>query len=111
MEHRKGSRVTIHYPVTVYKNKKKLGTYLTRNISLGGLFLEGCSQKISPDEVLSLEIKPSAKTLANITLSAKAFVIHCSAQGAGLMWIDNNDIFRQPLYDFIRDLSQEKSTR
>ena len=88
MEHRNGSRAPITIPVELLRGNKSYGSYMSSNISHGGLLLE-CRGFLKKGDVLTAKItNKSDRTYYHYQL--KVMVVHTSEQGVGLMWADYN---------------------
>ncbi len=76
------------------------GKFTALNIGYGGLFLDECSNVLDVGDfvVVSFQEESAIKTT---TISLRALVVHCSQEGAGLMWADSIDETYELLNDIV----------
>ena len=85
MDHRQGTRFRVSLPVAVTVGNTRLGWFTSRNISTGGIALNGdIDLPRNCVVVLTIEVHKGNHIL---TETAKAVVVHRKSGGIGLMWI------------------------
>ncbi len=89
MEHRSGLRLKKTLHVDLWKGSRKLGTYLSNNISFGGLFVENCGSVLEEGDFLVAKITVDAFAGPQ-QFEMKVMVVHNSEKGAGLMCADHH---------------------
>jgi hypothetical protein len=83
MEHRCSVRRPIEFQVLLYKHGLPVQTGISRNLGMGGVFVEAAGYDWQKNEYLEVEvIGANGKPL----LRLPAVVVHYSGRGAGLMF-------------------------
>lgn len=95
MEHRYGTRRPLVAEVVLQDLDQKQIFGQTRNISLGGLFVDTRHTKLPVNAVVKVSVFQEMNQRASFCTSA--VVIHSKESGAGLMFIGLNAESMQPL--------------
>lgn len=85
MEHRLGSRFRVGLPVQIRLGGRSLGWYTSRDISNGGIAING-NTGLARNSVVSLTIEV-LKNDTVVTETARAVVVYRKQGLVGLMWI------------------------
>ena len=99
VEHRKGLRLPLRFDVELWCAGKKCGDYITRDISYGGVFIEGCQTWLRSGDFVSIRLKATGVAQRVEYFPLRALTVHVSDSGAGLMWADSNESFYRALDD------------
>lgn len=81
---RSGIRKRMHLYVDVYSFDRYVGLYRTRDMNLDGAFIENCSRKLSPDDLLELHFHVQDGESSPLRL--RATVARSSNEGLGVMF-------------------------
>jgi hypothetical protein len=98
MEHRSGNRMSVSMSVEVFRSGEHQGCFQSKNISHGGLLLDG-HKLLKKGDFLTVKI-PNYESDEPKYYWLKVMVVHSSQCSAGLMWVDCNVSFLNEL-DFI----------
>jgi hypothetical protein len=83
MEHRYFPRVEIPLAAKLYRNETLLGTFMTRNISLEGMFLETGDIALVRNDIIRLQL-----AILQEEYLIKGIVAHIGYGGIGILMID-----------------------
>ena len=83
MEYRCSVRKPIEFQLLLYKQGLPVETGVSRNLGLGGLFMESGSYQWRKNEYLQVEVLAYN---GRGSLKLPAVVVHCSEVGVGLMF-------------------------
>ncbi|TQV70196.1 PilZ domain-containing protein [Exilibacterium tricleocarpae] len=109
VEHRNGFRLPLRFTAQLWCGGRQYGSYTTRDISHGGLFIEDCQAHLSSGDFVSIKLTTGKLKTGPATQQAdmfimRALVVHVCDSGAGLMWADSNESFYRVL-DNLADLA------
>ena len=97
MNHRNDLRLPLILEVELWHDKHKYGSYKSSDVSCGGIFIEGCHNKLAGGEFVTTNIKVASKEPGRSnsveSFLMKALVVRTSARGVGLMWATDNEPF------------------
>lgn len=112
MEHRCYSRHTLSVPVEIWVDELFVGRFSTRDISMGGVFVETGPVAPNPYDIVILRFRFKQPTTRGRVASQQcepptdhslsALVVHRSDDGIGLMYIDEHPSFYQRLGSIMR---------
>ncbi len=100
MEHRSSFRVKLLHRVHVKKRDDYLGCFYATNMGCGGAFISGCSADISKGDIVTIVGYIPREGKEN-PYRISAMVVHVSAEGIGLMWIESDTIIHSTLADIL----------
>lgn len=84
MEHRYATRFPVQVEVRLYKNRNPMTTAQTRNIALGGMFVETAPRGFRKNSLLEVEITSTLDPEKTNHHRIPALVVHHSDDGLGL---------------------------
>ena len=102
MEHRHGTRKPLVADVVIQNNDQTPIFGQTRNISLGGMFVETKHTNLPVNAFVKVKVLQVVNKQQE-SFCTPAFVIHSKKSGAGLMFIDLNAEAAQPLHYLLSD--------
>ena len=95
MEHRRGMRKPLVADVVIQNNEQKPIFGQTRNISLGGMFVDTKHTKLPVNAFVKVTVFQVVNKQRE-SFCTPAFVIHNEKSGAGLMFINPNPAKPEP---------------
>lgn len=101
VEHRNGLRLPLKFKVELWCGGTHYGCFTTRDISYGGVFIEGCQGRLRSGDFVSIKLRTFGATQQVDLLPMRALTVHVSDGGAGLMWADSNESFYRMLDDLV----------
>ena len=102
MEHRRGTRKPVVADVVIQNNDQAPIFGQTRNISLGGMFVDTKHTKLPVNAFVKVTVLQVVNKQRE-SFRTPAFVIHNKKSGAGLMFINLNAEAAQPLHYLLSD--------
>jgi len=85
-EHRWSDRCQVNYPVKIYRNGQHLTNSAIADISLEGIFIGVCEQRINPNTYIEVEFNLANKD-ESIPYRLPALIRHSSEKGVGAMFL------------------------
>ncbi len=100
MEHRSSFRAKSLHRAHIEKRNICLGCFYATNIGYGGAFISGFSTSIATGTVVTVvgDIPRNSETPR---YRMSAMVVHVSADGVGLMWIESDSTVQSMLADIL----------
>lgn len=92
MERRYGPREPVNLDVTIYREKRKLGSFESRDIGLEGIFVAAQHPDLGVGECITLQLSLDVSD-RDSCYPIRAIVVHRSNDGIGLMFTDYDPIF------------------
>jgi len=105
---RSSIRKRLNLYVDIYNFDKYLGHYQTRDMNLDGAFIDKCTRKLYPDDLLELHFHVQDSELHPLRL--RATVARSSDEGVGVMFDYGVQEYRQ-LLDTISTYASDGHTR
>ena len=100
MEHRSSFRVKTLHRVHAKKRDTYLGSFYVTDIGYGGTFISGCGTGISRGDIVTI-IGQDPRECEEKHYGVNAMVVHVSAEGIGLMWIESDSKIQSTLVDIL----------
>ena len=92
MEHRWRTRIPLSTQVTLYRNNKPIAKYMTKNIGIGGVFLESDSLDYVKNTILKVQLTLDTEE-GHEQFRLLACVRHSPDMGVGLMFLADENNF------------------
>jgi hypothetical protein len=86
MEHRRGQRLPISFPIDIRRQQLSLGNFTVNNISAGGMGIVDVGRQLAKGDLIQLQFYGNHQTFN--PRYTKAIVVYKNKNTAGLMWLE-----------------------